>query len=842
MNMDSLKNKIKILFVLFILAISGANASITLPALFSDGVVLQQNTEVSVWGWSSKGRIISVTPSWNNQTYTATADTEGYWRTKIATTVGGNTSYSITISDNGGNTKKVNDVLIGEVWLCSGQSNMEMLVREANNSNEEAKDANYPYIKIFKVPFNASFNPQKDIVAKWVSPTPETILNSYFGAIPFFFSRDLYKSLNIPIGIIHAAKGSANQETWLSEDNIVGAEYAENVLKEAREGNMPEREQHVATLLYNGMFKPLVPYTVKGVCWYQGERNHVQPEEYKLLLDNFINSWREELEQPEMPFLITQLSGYSGYSNDGWTSVQETQYNISQKYSNIFTVMSYDVGDSLNVHPTNKQDVSYRLCLAARKMVYGENILAQGPSVKNITINGSTIGLSYKDVGNGLVIKDGFTKINNFMLAGSDNTFYNADAVIVGTDSITVSCSKVPAPKYIRYAYKNYNSDVNLYNSGGLPAVPFRTDATRMLISTQSGDWYDASTWGGIGVPGKNDNVTITNGHTVTNYVDKATTKDLCKALTVEGNLFIASTNKSYNYITNVYGPVICNGTIDLGSGLRGAYLTFKDKAGLSGTGSANLGGLTLASAYTNCIISLPSVVLNSSLTITTSASKIIIDSNTNISGYAFSPSSSAGQQDNYGYYDVYGKATFNYVYLCNSFSGTAKAKINIKEGGELKATTDITPMRNGSSIKGIGGSGCVFSVEEGAELNYPTTKDPVQYTESTNSNYDKNLVIHYYKGSIINGKVKDSEEISSITDVTDIDSIVYYDCLNKNLVFVYPVKSLRIYNTVGLQTFSSENPSQIITLPETCKDVCIVQIMNQDDEIQSLKILVPSN
>lgn len=825
------------IFSLF--SVSKSYAAITLPSLFTNGVILQQNSNASVWGWATAGNTITIRPSWNNQTYTAIADTEGNWKTKIETPAGSNTAYTITFSDNMNNDKTISNVLVGEVWICAGQSNMEVTVSGANNPTEEAKDANYSNIRVFKVPFSTSLTPLKDVTASWVSPTSSTVYS--FGAIPFFFSRYLYKYLNIPVGILHAAKGSSSQEAWLSEENIQGAEYAEKLLSEARNGNPIEQAQQIPTGLYNAMFKPLVPFTIRGVAWYQGERNYLHPDEYKLLLDNFINSWRADLEQPNLPFLITQLSGYSGYNNEGWISVQETQYKISQKYSNIATVMTYDIGDSLNVHPTNKQDVALRMCIAVKKMIYGENIVAQGPSVKKVTLNGSKVGLSYKDVGTGLALKTGYTKINNFMLAGSNRVFYNATATIQGTDSIELSSSSVSIPKYVRYAYKNYNSFVNLYNSAGLPAVPFRTDpdTTVTLISTQSGDWYSTSTWGGAGIPTKDDNVTISTGHTVTNYATTTTTKDLCKTLIVNGTLLTGNKNKSYNCTINVYGPIVCNGIINLGEALKGAYLTFKNKAGLTGTGTAVFGGINLAVSFTDCLIDLPSVTTSSSLSITESASKFIIGAGTSVTGYALSPSSSAGQFENYGYYEIYGKVTYNNVYLCNSYTGTAKATITVKGSGELKATTTITPVRAGSTITGIGGSGCVLTVESGGKLNFPSGKDPIQFTVSTNANYDPKLVIKYYKGSILNGVTKSDDQISAINEVVSPTEQVYYDFSTKTLVFSNLVSNLKIYNVMGQQIYNYCKFTQNIVVPETSKGIYIVKFTDASGKNETLKIYV---
>jgi hypothetical protein len=596
------------------------------------------------------------------------------------------------------------------------------------------------------------------------------------------------------------------------------------------------------------MFKPLVPFTVRGVCWYQGESNILYPDEYVTLSSNFINSWRTELEQPNLPFLITQLAGYNAtYAGDGWPRVQETQYKLSQKFSNVATVLTYDIGDSLNIHPTNKQDVALRHFLAAQKLVYGENnLLTQGPSVIKKTINGNKVGLKYKDIGTGLIIKSGYSKINNFMLAGANKVYYTADATIIGTDSIELTSSSVSSPKYVRYAYRPYVSFVNLYNSAGLPAVPFRTDSAMNFVSTQSGNWSDAATWGGMGVPYADDNVTIAAGHIVSNYIISASsvTVSLCKNLIVNGTLQM-SNSQGANFYVNVYGPIICNGTISPGINSTGVFLSFQSAAGLTGTGTATFAGINLQSSSTDCLINLPIVNIKMTLTISASGSRIIVAPETTLSlvssypNLSLSPSSSAGQAGNNATYDIYGTVNVSKVYLCNNSTGTVKGAVNVKAGGILNVSTALTPVRGAGSVSGtIGGSGCVFSVENGGKLNFPISGDPVPFTVSTNAVYDPKLVVAYYQGSIINGVTKVRNEITAVNGTTLLNK-AYYDYAGNKLVLLQPYKNLKVYNSIGQQIFNSNILNQLVTILSNFKGICFVNLTDYSNKCETLKIIL---
>ena len=830
---------INLLFIL-LFPIVGSYAAITLPSLFSSGVVLQQKSNASVWGWADAGQVITINTSWDNANYNVTTDQSGNWKIKVTTPTAGG-PYTVKFTDDKNNVLTLSSVWIGEVWIVSGQSNPSLPVNwDPDYATGDPNNGNYPNIHYFHVPTKCSLTPLNNVASSWTSPTSSTY--SYaFAAIPFFFAKNLYNHFNIPIGILHTTYGSSSQETWLSEDNLLGANSAIYALNNIRNG-ATYAEYATPTGLYNAMFKPLVPYTVKGVCWYQGESNITFTDDYEILLNNFITSWRKELEQPQLPFLITQLAGYG--SSTGWPRVQELQFKISQKYPNIITVMNYDLGDSTNIHPKNKRSIALRLARAAQKMVYGEDsINCQGPILKNVTYNGQKVGVSFKNTGTGLVIKNAGININNFMIAGADKVFYAANASLIKSDSVELSSSNVTIPKYVRYAYKAFNSNINLYNSAGLPAVPFKTDSTMNIVSVQSGDWNDTATWGGVGIPGGSDNVTIAANHKVTCFFNSSSTftKDFCKNLTVQGILQISNLQSAFCYL-NIYGPIICNGVIEYGqtgTNVRGALINFQANAGLTGTGTANFHWINLQTGGTECKISLPTVNSILGLSISGNNSKFTIDgaSAVNATSGTLSVSSSAGQAGNASFIDIYGKLNVSKVYLCNSSTGTVKGGITVKSNGLLNVVGSLTPIRGAGSVSGtMGGAGCILAIENGGYFNYPVGNNPMDFTVSTNSVYDPKLEVIYNQGSIINNVITDVIAISSIRDN---GFRVSFNSSSNKLILTEPAQSIKIYNTMGQLLFSAVNSEREISLPASCKEICVVSLKDNAGYMRVAKISV---
>jgi len=837
------------LFVITLITISSFSqlqAKIVLPALFSSNMILQQNTNATIWGEAEIGQTIQIITSWNNNTYSITADANGKWRTKIATINADNTPYSIEINDNVGNVITLNNVLMGEVWLCSGQSNMVIPVSSTNNSNIEATDADYPNIRFFRAPENPSIVPMHDLVASWEGTNSISVLTR--PAVAFFYARNLYKHLKIPIGIVHAAMGSSTQEAWLSEENIAGFAADQKILSDARNGLLAADflPQKVPTVLYNGMFKPLVPYTIKGICWYQGEANTANPDDYKILLDRFVKSWRVELEQPELPILIVQLSGYNSANITGWPLTQEIQYKISENTPNIATVMTYDIGDSTNIHPRNKLDVGLRLCMAAMKTVYGVDVIAQGPVMEKLTIAGNKVQVLYKNTGTGIVIKDGTTQINNFMLASTDRVFYSADATLINTQTVEVSSNNVIAPKFIRYAFSCFNPNVNFYNSAGIPAVPFRTDSAFVYKSVKSGDWKDPSTWECGVVPTKDDNVIISKGDTVRYFVSVATSTNLCTNLIVEGTLQ-ASCSSNLVFNTYVFGSVVCNGKIELGqtgSALGMSLIFVKNTASITGKGSVSIRNLQLNADNTDCLIDIPVLNCSRAINVSANTSKFTIQMGTVVTMLTTGVLSVAmigGQGVGVNSIDVFGTVNCGTVLLCNNATVTNKSAINIKKGGTLNVSTASTPVRASDGL--IGGSGLIFSVENGGAFNWTKGSDPMKFTSSSNSIFDPKLEVAYYTGSVINGLLMTSDQkggsLTAINHAINVVDAAYYSPKDASLRLTKNYTNIKIYNTLGRLVYSQNNPKECISIPHFTKGVYLIYLTDNSGKSVKSKVVV---
>jgi len=351
-----------------------------------------------------------------------------------------------------------------------------MMAGGALNPQQEQQDADYPAIRFNTVDQQANLEPQYDYTATgWEAVTPDNILKQ--SAVAVFFARGLYKHLDIPVGIISCAYGGTPQQAWLPEARIRGIGNCEEELNDARRKMPADVNSKTSTVLYNAMIHPAIPYTIRGVCWYQGEANTAAPETYPVLLKQMVDSWRQLWDNEKMPFIIAQLAGWSkAATRKGWVDVQLEQFAISQRVPGVATVLTYDVGDSLDIHPKNKQEVGRRFVLAARSVAYGEKILSQGPVMKTWKYSGNRILLTFTNTGKGLQIKDGGTAINGFSVAGEEKNFQEVRAVLKGKNGVELEVPAGMKVRYIHYADKPYNSGVNLYNSDGLPAVPFQTD------------------------------------------------------------------------------------------------------------------------------------------------------------------------------------------------------------------------------------------------------------------------------------------------------------------------------------------------------------------------------
>jgi sialate O-acetylesterase len=496
-----MKQRISIIAALLAAALAAphARADVRPHALFTDGLVLQRGKPCPIWGTADPGEKVQVCLTGTGKGSTVlleagmTAGKDGKWKTAFVLgpeLAGG--PYTLTIK--GKNTITLKDVYVGEVWVCSGQSNMEWQLISTHNAEEVIKNAANPQIRLFTVPKNTADKPLEGFKGdpKWHECNPETV--RHFSAVAYFFGRDLQKALGVPVGLIHTSWGGTRAEAWTSlpvleaheEWKNEAADYAkamekhkETAAKAKAEGKKTPRgpgPQNAPGALYNGMIAPLIPYAIKGVIWYQGESNAGKAYAYRKLFPLMIQNWRDDWKQGDFPFLFVQLAPYMAIVSEpqesAWAELREAQLLTFLHSKNTGMAVITDVGDPKDVHPRKKEPVGARLALAARALAYDEKIEYSGPIYDKMEVKDGKAVLHFKHVGKGLVAKDG--PLQGFTIAGADRKFYNAQAEIQG-DTVLVWCAKVPQPVAVRYGWANYPV-VNLWNKDGLPASPFRTD------------------------------------------------------------------------------------------------------------------------------------------------------------------------------------------------------------------------------------------------------------------------------------------------------------------------------------------------------------------------------
>ena len=448
-------------------------AKITLQPMFSNNMVLQQRTDAPVWGGAIPNGSVRITTSWNKKTYTVVADGQGKWTAKVATPAAGG-PYSITISDSDGEPVILEDVLIGEVWLCTGQSNMEMPMEGWNiktNAAEIAASGRYKNIRLLRVEQALNATPQTAVKARhggWTHCSPETVHD--FSATAYFFGRHLYQDRHVPIGLIMTCWGGTPIEAWIGQESLRTKPEFKTLPAVTNTDN-----PCIPTVLFNGMIQPLVPYAVKGAIWYQGESNAPRAYQYRELLPLMIHDWRTRW-GCDFPFYIAQLANYMHRKaqpmESEWAELREAQLKaLSVKNTGMAVLI--DVGMAEDIHPIDKQTVGDRLGMAARATAYGEKIAYSGPIYERHQLEGNKIRLFFKHTDKGLRAHDG-QPLKGFAVAGLDHVFHWATAHIDGS-TVVVESLDVALPIAVRYAWVD-NPECNLYNGVGLPASPFRTD------------------------------------------------------------------------------------------------------------------------------------------------------------------------------------------------------------------------------------------------------------------------------------------------------------------------------------------------------------------------------
>jgi len=461
-----------ILILLLILVFSGASviAEVKLPAIFCDNMVLQQQSNVSIWGSASKKSTVSVTTGWNHKSYSAHAGNDGKWKLKVATPSAGG-PYEISISD--GKTLRLRNVLIGEVWICSGQSNMEMPMRGLRSqpvigSAEAIALSSNPNIRLFTVKKTSSLEPLDDVTGDWKLCTPENVYG--FSATAYYFGLMLHKVLNVPVGLIHSSWGGSRIEPWMSESGLKNFDWVK----------LPEKKPvenlsiQTPTVLFNAMINPIVGYGMRGAIWYQGESNRHEPKEYLKLMPGLIENWRSLWGIGEFPFYYVQIAPYD-YGQSGISSayLREAQLKASTALPNIGMACIMDLGEKDVIHPSNKETGSNRLAYLALDKTYGiKGITGQSPVFKEMKVSGEVVKLTFDHAITGLT---SFGKeLSCFELAGADKRFFPAKASIVGPEIILISLS-VTKPVAVRYAFKDFVVG-DLYGVSGLPVSSFRSD------------------------------------------------------------------------------------------------------------------------------------------------------------------------------------------------------------------------------------------------------------------------------------------------------------------------------------------------------------------------------
>ena len=493
---------------------------VKLPALISDNMVLQQKTKVGIWGWGQPGEKVTVKAGWQWFGKSTTADDDGKWMVRIKTPRAGG-SYEITIE--GENRIILENVLVGEVWVCSGQSNMEMPVGNVakwysgvRNYEAEIAAADYPEIRLFKVGRKVADDPQSDCGGSWSQCSPKAVND--FAAAAYFFGRELHKELGVPIGLIDASNGGTNISAWMSEEVLESdadykpildnyqrrlknypraikkyerklAEHQKLVAKAKAEGKpVPWRQtfsrpvgkghRNTPSGLYNGMISPLMSYSIAGVIWYQGENNTSRAAGYSKLFAALIESWRRDWEQGDFPFYFVQLASFDtsvpwwGGAGINWVLLREAQLK-TMWVPNTGMAVAIDIGDANDTHAKNKQDVGKRLALWALAKTYGKDMVCSGPIYQSMEITDGKIVLHFAHTGSGLMARDE-DGLKGFVISGADCKFVKADAVI-DSATVVVSSEKVARPVAVRYGWRDYPV-CTLYNKEGLPASPFRTD------------------------------------------------------------------------------------------------------------------------------------------------------------------------------------------------------------------------------------------------------------------------------------------------------------------------------------------------------------------------------
>ena len=459
------------LFIFLVMICSNmiVNAQTHVASFFSDGMILQQQKSINIWGIDSAGTKIHVLSSWG-ETSQATTSTNGKWKLQLTTPTAGG-PHAITIK--GSSIVTINDVLIGEVWVCSGQSNMQVPLSCGLDGNfikgglDAIVNSKNDRIRFFTVKQNSSLKPLDNVKGRWEKAAPST--SGSFSAVGYFFAQQLEKVLDVPIGIVVAAWGSSTAEAW-SDDKTL------HDLGITIPNEIAEMPQKTPTVLYNAMMQPLIGYGIKGVLWYQGEANRRNANEYEKIVNTMVTSWREQWNIGDFPFYYAQIAPFN-YGKNNSAFLREAQLKSSQNLQNAEMVVTLDVGDCTQIHPSKKREVGKRLSYLAIAKDYGiSGYDFKSPTLTNYFIEKQEIILTFS---NRIQLNRNVGISENFEIAGTDMIFYPANAVMKSpydkNQKVRVFSEKVLHPKAVRYGFKNCVTPT-LFGRNGLPVSSFRTD------------------------------------------------------------------------------------------------------------------------------------------------------------------------------------------------------------------------------------------------------------------------------------------------------------------------------------------------------------------------------
>ncbi len=484
--------------------VSTLQAELRLPSIFSDHMVMQRGQSNPVWGWANPGEVITV--QIHGQTHTTVADDVGKWRLALEPIPTGG-PYELNVS--GGREIVFSDVLVGEVWFCSGQSNMQWAVGNSNDADVEVASANYPDIRLLTVPMRGRQEPQDDFEGHWQQCSPESV--RWFSGVGYFFGRRLYNTLNVPIGLIDNSWGGSAAEAWVPREILeADASYADTLKtwdertadytdavhaqKKAEyqvwidagkpdpkvsKPRDPRFTQHRPGNIFYGMLHPTIGYGIRGVIWYQGETNAGRADQYTDLMTKLIQNWRDVWGQGDFPFYWVQLADFKEESalpqDHEWSYLREAQTQTLDALDHVGQAVSIDLGEGRDIHPRNKQVVARRLTRLALANDYGFNIASQSPRFKVLEFEGSFALLTFEHIEKGLYAFD-TKEVLGFTIANEGGEFVPAQAEIVGRTQVKVWSDSIQTPTAVRYAW-SANPICNLYDRNSLPVTPFRTDS-----------------------------------------------------------------------------------------------------------------------------------------------------------------------------------------------------------------------------------------------------------------------------------------------------------------------------------------------------------------------------